>query len=151
MLKNLKALFDSLSPAAPGESEASAQHQVQLSTAVLLVEMMRADPELDAAERDAVVTALHGQFDLRGDEIDALLVLAAQTAQSANDYFTFTSRINDAFSMEQKIDMVEHMWRVAYADGVLGAHENHLMRRMADLLYIPQGAYVHAKMRAQQA
>ena len=151
MLKNLKALFDSLSPAAPGESEASAQHQVRLSTAVLLVEMMRADPGLDAAERDAVVAALHGQFDLRADEIDALLVLASQTAQSANDYFTFTSRINDAFSMEQKIDMVEHMWRVAYADGVLGAHENHLMRRMADLLYIPQGAYVHAKMRAQQA
>lgn len=151
MLKNLKALFDALSPAAPGESAASAQHQVRLSTAVLLVEMMRADPGLDAAERDAVVAALHGQFDLRADEIDALLVLASQTAQSANDYFTFTSRINDAFSMEQKIDMVEHMWRVAYADGVLGAHENHLMRRMADLLYIPQGAYVHAKMRAQQA
>ncbi|RYF65747.1 MAG: TerB family tellurite resistance protein, partial [Comamonadaceae bacterium] len=125
-------------------------HQVRLSTAVLLVEMMRADPELDAAERDAVVAALHGQFDLRPDEIDALLTLATQTAQSANDYFTFTSRINDAFDMEQKIEMIEHMWRVAYADGVLGAHENHLMRRMADLLYIPQGAYVHAKMRAQQ-
>ena len=114
MLKNLKALFDALSPAAPGESAASAQHQVRLSTAVLLVEMMRADPGLDEAERDAVVAALHGQFDLRADEIDALLVLASQTAQSANDYFTFTSRINDAFSMEQKIEMIEHMRRIRW-------------------------------------
>lgn len=149
MLNNLKALFESLNPATPEASAASAQRQVRLATAVLLVEMMRADPELDAAEHDAVVAALHSQFDLRTDEIDTLVALATQTAQSANDYFTFTSRINEAFSMEQKIEVIEHMWRVAYADGVLGAHENHLMRRVANLLYIPHGAYVHAKMRAQ--
>ena len=150
MLNNLKALFESLKPAAPGASAETAKHPLRLATAVLLVEMMRADPELDAAERDAVVAALHGQFDLRPDEVDTLVALAMQTAQSANDYFTFTSRINEAFGMEEKIGMIEHMWRVAYADGALGAHENHLMRRVADLLHIPHGAYVHAKMRAQQ-
>jgi uncharacterized tellurite resistance protein B-like protein len=53
--------------------------------------------------------------------------------------------------MPQKIAIVEHLWRVAYADGTLGAHENHLMRRVADLLHVPHGAYVSAKMRARQA
>ena len=42
------------------------------------------------------------------------------------------------------------MWRVAYADGHLSEHERHVMRQIADLLHVPQGAYVHARMRAQQ-
>jgi uncharacterized tellurite resistance protein B-like protein len=53
--------------------------------------------------------------------------------------------------MEDKVRMVEHLWRVAYADGVLTAHENHLMRRVSDLLHVPHGAYISAKMRAKQA
>ena len=64
--------------------------------------------------------------------------------------FVFTSRINEAFEMEQKLRMIEHMWRVAYADGHLGAHERHVLWRVADLLHVPQGAYVHARLRAQQ-
>ena len=76
-------------------------------------------------------------------------VASARTQREATDFFAFTSRINDAFSMEQKLRMIEHMWRVAYADGVLSAHENHVMRKLADLLHIPHGAYVHAKMRAR--
>ena len=53
--------------------------------------------------------------------------------------------------MEQKIRMVELMWRIAYADGHLSDHERHVMWRIADLLHVPQGAYVHARMRARDA
>ena len=53
--------------------------------------------------------------------------------------------------MAQKLRMVELMWRVAYADGQLGEHERHVMWRIADLLHVPQGAYVHARMRAREA
>ena len=53
--------------------------------------------------------------------------------------------------MEQKIAIVELMWRVAYADGRLSADENHLMRKIGELLYIPHGAYVAAKLRAREA
>ncbi len=151
MLKTLKDLFDAVrAPSTTGAAQGDA-HQLQLATAVLLVEVMRADPDLRQPERDAVMAALATRFALAGDELDRLVELAQQTAQGANDYFAFTSRINDSFGMEQKVLMIEHMWRVAYADGSLGAHENHLMRKVSDLLHIPHGAYVHAKMRAQQA
>jgi uncharacterized tellurite resistance protein B-like protein len=50
--------------------------------------------------------------------------------------------------MPQKLKMIEHMWRVAYADGTLSAHERHVMWRIADLLHVPQGAYQHARQRA---
>ena len=88
---------------------------------------------------------------LTDDEAAQLVELAHQTARGSSDFFQFTSKINESFDMEDKIRMVEHLWRVAYADGVLTAHENHLMRRVSDLLHVPHGAYINAKMRAKQA
>ena len=152
MLRSLKDLFDTLTatPAAAAPP-ARTEHLLQLASAVLLVEVMRSDAELHADERMAVIRALRDKFALAPDELDRLMELALQTSREATDFFGFTSRLNEAWSMEQKLLMVEHLWRVAYADGTLSAHENHVMRRLSDLLYIPHGAYVAAKQRAQQA
>ena len=151
MLRTLKDLFDAMLPPAPGAAKENDEHALQLATAVLLVEVLRTTPGVGAAERRAVVAALKDKFALAADESERLLELAERTARDATDYFAFTSRVNEGFDMAQKLRMIEHMWRVAYADGTLSAHENHVMRRLADLLYIPQGAYVHAKMRAREA
>ncbi|HSW08528.1 TerB family tellurite resistance protein [Aquabacterium sp.] len=150
MLKTLKDLFDSLLPPAPGADPRSAEHTLQLATAVMLVEVMRADASFHAGEREAVRAALRDKFTLSAEEADRLAELAEATAQGATDLFAFTSRINERFEMPQKLRMVEHMWRVAYADGHLSDHERHVLWRVADLLHVPQGAYVHARLRAQQ-
>jgi len=150
MLKPLKDLFDALMPpAAAVESPADARQRLHLAAAVLLVEVMRADAELNASERSAVIATLQDKFAVTDDAVRHLIDLAHKTSNEAGDYFAFTSRINDGFTMEQKILLVEYMWRVAYSDGTLSAHENHLMRKVADLLHVPHGAYVHAKMRAR--
>lgn len=152
MLKLLKDLLDTfLPPQAGGAAGAPGEHSLQLATAVLLVEVMRADPEIGAAERQAVLAALREQFALTADESGRLLELAEGAARQATDFYAFTSRLNDSLSMEQKLRIVEHMWRVAYADGTLGAHENHVLWRVSDLLHVPHGAYVSAKMRARDA
>jgi uncharacterized tellurite resistance protein B-like protein len=154
MLKTLKDLFDSLLPPQAGAVAASAagdEHRLQLATAVLLVEVMRADTSFHAGEREAVQAALREKFALSADEADRLAELAVSTAREATDLFSFTSRLNDAFTMEQKLRMVELMWAVAHADGHLADHERHVMWRIADLLHVPQGAYHHARLRAQQA
>ncbi|RZL09184.1 MAG: TerB family tellurite resistance protein [Rubrivivax sp.] len=150
MLKHLKDLFDRLTPSAPGGDAHDAERTLQLATAVMLVEVMRADPTFHDSERQAVLAALREKFALADDEAARLTELAVTTAQQATDLFSFTSHINARFDMEQKLRMIELMWRVAYADGHLSEHERHVMWRIADLLHIPQGAYVHARMRAQQ-
>jgi uncharacterized tellurite resistance protein B-like protein len=150
MLRTLKDLFDTLLPPAPTTPPADAERLLQLSTAVLLVEVMRSDASIDAAERTQILAALRGKFALGEDELARLLELAEQTARESTDLFRFTSVINERFEMPQKLRMIELMWRVAYADGQLDAHENHLMRRVADLLHIPHGAYVAAKARARE-
>ncbi len=150
MLKTLKDLFDSLLPPAPGAPPAASEHALQLATAVMLVEVMRADTTFHAGEREAVLAALRAKFSITDDEAARLAELAERTARDATDLFAFTSRINERFEMPQKLAMIEHMWRVAYADGHLSEHERHVMWRIADLLHVPQGAYQHARMRAQQ-
>ena len=149
MLKTLKDLFDSLLPPAPGTAAPVAEHTLQLATAVMLVEVMRADTSFHADERQAVLNALRDKFSLADDEAQRLAELAEATAKQATDLFAFTSCINDRFDMPQKLRMVEHMWRVAYADGHLSEHERHVLWRVADLLHVPQGAYQHARMRAR--
>lgn len=151
MFESLTDLFNALRPADPEEAAAEQKRSLELAAAVLLVEVMRADPAVVPAEQVAAAAALREQFGLGDAEIDRLLASANDVSRHASDYFTFTSRINDGFDMGEKIKIMEHLWQVAYADGHLDAAENHVMHRLCDLLYIPKGAYINAKLRARDA
>lgn len=149
MLKTLNDLLDRLLPPPAQAGPEATEHLLQLATAVMLVEVMRADASFHEGEREAVRAALSDKFALSADEAQRLAELAEVAAREATDLFTFTSRINERFDMPQKLRMVEHMWRVAYADGHLGDHERHVLWRVADLLHVPKGAYALARQRAQ--
>jgi uncharacterized tellurite resistance protein B-like protein len=151
MLKTLRQLFDQLAPPPGAPDLTHTEHHLRLATAVLLVEVMRADTRFNDTEREAVRRALVEKFELDADEADRLVELATSTAQEATDLFGFTTRLNERFSEAQKLRMVELMWAVAYADGHLADHERHVMWRVADLLHVPQGAYVLARQRAAAA
>ncbi len=150
MLRTLQNLLAALQPPPPGAADADDEHLLQLATAVMLVEVMRSDSTFHDDERFAVLAALRSKFQLTVDEAARLAELAESTAHAATDLYAFTSRINERFDMPRKLQMIEHMWRVAYADGHLSAHERHVMWRIADLLHVPQAAYHHARLRAQQ-
>jgi uncharacterized tellurite resistance protein B-like protein len=124
---------------------------LQLATAVLLVEVMRCDSNFAAPERAAAEKALRRSFVLSDAELARLMALAEQTAQGANDYFRFTSAMNDQFSQAQKIQVIELMWQVAYADDVLDENEQHLISKIAGLLHVTHGEYIAAKMNAKTA
>lgn len=148
MLEPLKVLFARLLPA----SEASVhddEHTLQLATAVMMVEVMHAEPSIGAAQRLAVIASLRDTFALSQAQTESLITAAEKASHEATDWLEFTSYINHHFDMPAKLRMVEHMWRVAYADGGLGDHERHVMWRLSDLLHVPQGAYINAKMRAK--
>lgn len=151
MLRTLKDLFDTFTAPAAAQSPVDSEHALQLATAVLLVEVMRADPAIDAAERATVLDTLRGKFSLADDELARLVELAEDTAKTSHDYHRFTSSLNEHFTHAQKIRVVEHMWQVAYSDAHLDAHENHLISKIAGLLHVTHGEYIGAKMRAREA
>jgi uncharacterized tellurite resistance protein B-like protein len=109
MLSTLKDLFSALRPP-PADASEDAEHALQLATAVMLVEVMRADATLHDAERDAVQSALRTKFSLAPDEAERLAELAHDTARSATDLYAFTSRIDAQFDMAAKLRMIELMW-----------------------------------------
>lgn len=155
MLRTLKDLFDNLSASlatpAGGQTRPEQEHTLQLATAVLLVEVMRAEPTMADSERDAVLRALRVKFALAEDELQRLLELAHDTARTAYDYQRFTGQMNEHFTQEQKVRVVEAMWQVAYADAHLDVHENHVISKVAGLLHVTHGEYIAAKMRAKEA
>ena len=149
MIAGIRDFFNQIIAPGAAEPGVASQHALQVATAALLLEMMRMDSAVTAAETAAVAGALQTRFGLDAAQVGALMALAAEEAQQATDYFQFTSLINKHFSREQKIEVVENLWQVAFADGHLDAHEQHFMRKIADLLYISHADYVAAKQRAR--
>lgn len=149
MLKSIRDFFErNLSPA--GDRPPS-RHTIELATAALLIEVARCDAGVTADERSAVEAAVREKFGLSPAEAETLIRLAEEEVAQANDLFQFTSLINRDFTQEQKLRVVELMWRAALADAHVSAHEHHALRRIAELLHIPHGDYIAAKTRAQAA
>lgn len=151
MLRTLKDLFDTFTLPLAGQSQAQREHTHQLAAAVLLVEVMRAEPGAGPAERRAVLAALRRKFALADDELDRLVELATAESQRLYDYHRFTSVLNERFTQPQKIALVEMLWTVAYADLQVRAQENHTILKIADLLHVTHGEYIAAKLHAKQA
>ena len=150
MLSSLQNLLTSFfmpedGAAAPGIGN------LQLATAVLLIDVMRSDGNTSDAERAQALTALRQRFALSEEALAQLMAQAEQTAMHANDYYSFTSLMNDECTQDQKIQVVEFMWQVAYADGTLDANEHHIISKIAGLLHVTHGEYIAAKMRAKEA
>lgn len=151
MLQPLKHRLTTFLALEPAKSAADAAQALHLATAVLLVEVVRADHEHSAEEHQAVINALGERFALPPDAMDDLIALAQDTARTANDFHAFTSQVNERFTHPQKIELVESLWDVAYADAHLDAHENHVISKVAGLLHVTHGEYIAAKMRAKAA
>jgi uncharacterized tellurite resistance protein B-like protein len=150
MIAGIRDFFNQIIAPGAAEPGAASQHALQVATAALLLEMMRMDSSITAAETASVTRTLQTRFGLDSAQVDTLMALAAEEARLATDYFQFTSLINRSFSAEQKVQVVEYLWQVAYADGHLDAHEQHFMRKIADLLYVSHADYVGAKQRARE-
>lgn len=129
------------------EATEDPQHRLRLATAALLLEMTRVDDEVKIEEREAVMRGVAKAFDLSEDETAELVALAEEEVQNATCYHEFTRLINEGFSREQKILVVELLWEVAFADAELQKYEEHLVRKLSDLLYVPHGEFIQAKHR----
>ncbi|WP_051482874.1 TerB family tellurite resistance protein [Thioalkalivibrio sp. HK1] len=141
----IKALLESLSNPMPGDP-AEQEHDYELATAILLIEVMRADRTSHPDERKTVVATLVRAFQLDESEAQALIAKGESRADEVVSLHEFTQAINRRLDAEQKAHIVELLWRVAFADGDLDRYEEHLIRRIADLLHIPHSTYIQKKL-----
>ena len=132
------------------ETEVDIEHRLKLATAALMIEIMNQDGETKNEEVEAVKQALQTKFELTTTEIDELFTLASEEARQSVDLYQFTSLIREHFSSEKKIKTIEYLWTVAYADNHLDPHEEHLIRRIADLLYVTHQDFMKTKHKVQE-
>ena len=145
MISALKALF--VQPAM--ETEESRQQRQNLVAAALLIETARADFTHDAEEQAALEQLLSSSLKLDKSQVHQLIVAADSKVDEATSLYEFTREINDHFTPDQKTQLIKSMWAVAYADGKLGKYEEHLIRNVADLIYVSHQDYNRSKLAAQ--
>ena len=121
---------------------------LQIACAALLIEMTRADHNISNVEIDSLKRILRQHFALQAGEEDELIKLAEQERDNATDYFQFTSLINQHYSQQQKRQLVTRLWQLANADNHIDKFEEHLVRKLADLLHVPHAAFIRSKHKA---
>lgn len=152
MLNSFRRFFDEfLAPAGTVGVPQAHEHQLQLATAALLMEMARADFADSEAERDHVLALLQREFALTAHEAARIAELGADAAQAAVSLYDFTRSLDQALSLEDKVRVIEMLWQVAYADGDLDKYEEHLLRKLADLLHLTHRQLIQAKHRILEA
>jgi len=148
MIIKIKRFFEQHIIVTESISGLEIEHQLQLASAALMIEVLYADYTVEQSELDTLRRVLQDNFDLNQGEADKLIQLAEDERTEATDYYQFTSLINEFYTQEQKRELVTRLWQMAYADQKVHKFEEHLVRRLADLLHVPHSAFIQSKHKA---
>ena len=147
MIKAIKAFFE----ANLSDSQEDNEHRLKLATAALLIEMMQQDGKTRKEETDALRKLLKTKFRLNDTATNELIELASEQARQSVDFYQFTSLINQHYPPEKKIKIIENLWMIAYSDKQLDPHEEHMVRRIAELLYVSHKDFLKTKHKIQES
>lgn len=128
------------------EDETDTQTQLQMAAAALLIELSRADYQRDPEEQLAIENALKKSFGLDDDQLAELIALAEEQNKDATSLYQFTTLIKERYTAEQRFELVKMLWTVAVADGEISKYEDHLIRKIAELIYLPHSEFIRAKL-----
>ncbi|MCU7830390.1 MAG: TerB family tellurite resistance protein [Candidatus Thiodiazotropha sp. (ex Myrtea sp. 'scaly one' KF741663)] len=150
MIKSIQRFFDTY--LAPENDYQPQNHEarIRLAVAALLLEIAESDFSRSSDEKQEIVNIVRNDFNLTDAQAEALFSLAEREHAESTDYFQFTRLINQHYTADEKIGLVEALWRVAFADKVLHDHEEHVIRRLSDLIHVSHKDFIAAKHRVMQ-
>jgi len=108
----------------------------QAAAAALLVEAALIDGHFDDSERHTISRLLVDRFSLSADDVECLIADAEGKVSNSVELYGFARRAKDVFDQQQRIELIEMLWEVVYADGVVDEYESNLVRRLSGLLYV---------------
>ena len=146
-----KILLQFLTISVEETSSEDMEHALRVATAVLLVEIARADFVVEPVERRRLRELLEQQFQLSASELDAVLEEADADADRLVSIQHITRLLNEHYDHAMKRRVIEMMWQLVYADGDKDHYEEHLIRQVSDLLYVPHSEFIQARHQAEAA
>ena len=117
----------------------------------LLLETSMADEVLDESELVTLKDSLIKDFSIDEDEIDELIEISKKNIDDSNSLYDFTRDINDNLDSEERIKLIESMWKIAYADGNIDKYEEHIIRKVSNLIYVAHSDFIKAKINARES
>ena len=149
MISTIRKLLNKNAAGGKSMDSLGKQELIRMAAAVLFVEVMHADHQVDKRERQTVMRALLESFSLSRKDAEELLQQAEERVKDVTSLHEFTSLLHSRLSNEEKVMLVEQIWRIILADNDVDKYEEHLVRRIAELLYVSHRDYIRAKLNAQ--
>ena len=150
MIESIKNLFsEKMQPI--GEENHPDQNKISIATCALLLEMAHSDSEFSAEENIHILEILKKNFDLAENDAEELMALADQERKESLDLWQFTNLINENYSREDKLKVVDTLWQVIYTDGRVDQHEDYLIRKLTNLLNLQHEDMIAAKIKTRES
>ena len=144
---NLKNILIKNSPTDTDSTEEAKLDRVQIATCVILLEVAKSDYEFSSMEKLTVETILKKEFQIPDETIADLMEVAKTKRDESTDLWEFTTLINENYSREERIKIIEAAWKVIYADKKLDKYEDHLIHVLARLLRLRHNELIDAKLK----
>ena len=148
MIKKIKDLITKISNKEEIE-ESSNILQLDRACAALLVEIAFADKDFDEREKESLKESLLKSYAIDIETINEIINDAEKTVNESTSLYEYTRTVNDEFEYPQKLNLLENLWKVAYADETLDKYEEHLLRRISDLIHISHSDYINVKLKVR--
>ena len=145
MIKKIKELISNLSDKDVQE-ESQDSSLINNACAALLIEIAYADKDFDESEKMSLKNSLMTTYKIDEIEIDELILDASQSVQESTSLYGYTRIVNDEFSYDEKLNLLKNLWKIAYADGNLDKYEEHLIRKISDLIHVSHRDYINIKL-----
>ena len=147
MIDRVKTFFGKRSRSRGQSHGSGGVHDVRVATCALFLEMANIDGEFTDSERERILSILTGHFGLSEEHASELLVLAKKELEESIDLWQFTNMINENYTEEEKLRIIEMVWEIVYTDGTLNQHEDYLVHKLAKLLRLSHRQLIDAKLK----
>ena len=147
MINLVKKFFSGSAPVEKGEKKGDPTHDIHVATCALFLEMANIDGEFSDSEKEHMIRTLEREYDLSHEYVIELMEASKSELEGSVDLWQFTNLINQNYSLEEKLQVIEVIWELAYVDGKLDSHEDYLVHKCANLLRLTQKQLIAAKMK----
>ena len=147
MLDTLKHFFGKTAGKAETTDNDETDHDIHIATCALFVELARIDEEFSPAEMEMILSILNEKYGLSKDHAAQLVAETEKELENSIDLWQFSNLINQNYSMTEKLEIVEMLWRVVYVDGRMDQYEHYLMNKLKNLLRLTHQQLIDAKLK----
>jgi len=151
MLDIVKRFFRKSVESNPKNTGQEARHNINVAACALFVEIARIDGKFTQEEMKTVLSILEEKYGLSRQHADVLIAEAEKELEESVDLWQFARLINDNYSNEEKIEIIETLWRIVYVDGKMDQYEHYLMNKLKNLLRISHGQLIDAKVKVKHS